>query len=153
MSFGVERLMLALLENSYQEETLKDEKGKEKTRKVLKLPPLLAPYFVAVIPQPVGKKDEEQEQRRIKIQTKARQLYLDLLSKVDFSVAYEEDGSIGKSYYRQDAIGTYYCLTVDIHTINDTTDPRYNTVTLRYRDTTKQDEKRKSLDEIVQFLN
>jgi len=152
VSFGVERLMLALLENSYQKETLKVEKGKETTREVLKLPPLLAPYFVAIIPQPIGKKDEEQEKRRNQIQTRAHQFYLDLLNKVDFSVVYEEDSSIGKAYRRQDAIGTYYCLTIDVHTI-DVADSLYNTVTLRYRDTMRQDEERKNLDEIIQFLS
>lgn len=152
-SFGVERLMLAILENSYQKETLKHEKGKEITREVLNLPPLLAPYFVAIIPQPIGKKDEEQEKRRNQIQTRARQLYLDLLNKVDFSVVYEEDDSIGKAYRRQDAIGTYYCLTIDVHTVDDTEDSLRNTVTLRYRDTMEQDKERKPLDEIVQFLS
>jgi glycyl-tRNA synthetase len=152
VSFGVERLMLALLENSYQKETLKVEKGKEVTREVLKLPPLLAPYFVAIIPQPIGKKDEEQEERRKRIQTRARELYLNLLNKVNFSVVYEEDSSIGKAYRRQDAIGTYYCLTVDVYTVDDT-DSLYNTVTLRHRDTMEQDKERKPLDEIVQFLS
>ncbi|CAG8527376.1 9708_t:CDS:2 [Ambispora gerdemannii] len=120
VSFGVERLMLAILEDSYQKEAIKNSRGEDNEREVLKLPPLLAPYFVAIIP--LSKKEK-------KI---AHQLYLDLLPSVHFNLAYEEAPNIGKAYRRQDAIGTYYCLTIDDKTIQD------NTITLRYRDTTKQ---------------
>ena len=84
------------------------------------------------------------------IKQKAKQLYLELLKFSNFSVSYEATDSIGKNYHRQDTIGTYYCLTVDYSTV-DPQSPDYNTITIRYRDTMKQE--RKSLNEIAQFLN
>jgi glycyl-tRNA synthetase len=150
VSFGVERLMLAILEDSYQEEIMKDTRGEISERKVLRLPSLLAPYFVAVIPLPVGKKKGQEE-----IQIKAYQVYCELLKNNNFPVAYEETDNIGKSYRRQDAIGTYYCLTVDKLTISerlqdDTLNPDYGTVTLRHRDTMKQ--KRITVDSLKNYL-
>ncbi|CAI2194089.1 5481_t:CDS:2, partial [Funneliformis geosporum] len=115
-SFGVERLMLAILEDSYQKETIKNSQGEESEREVLKLSPLLAPYFVAVIPLEKS------------LREKSHQLYCELLKNPLFSVAYEETGNIGNRYRRQDAIGTYYCLTLDKQTLQD------HTVTLRHRD-------------------
>ncbi|CAI2181524.1 20004_t:CDS:10 [Funneliformis geosporum] len=113
-SFGVERLMLAILEDSYQKETIKNAQGEESEREVLKLSPLLAPYLVAVIPLEKS------------LREKSHQLYCELLKNPLFSVAYEETGNIGNRYRRQDAIGTYYCLTLDKQTLQD------NTVTLRH---------------------
>nr|CAG8433668.1 12630_t:CDS:2 [Entrophospora candida] len=131
VSFGVERLMLAVLEDAYREEIVTSS---QLTREVLRLHPLLAPYFVAVIPS------------RDSLRKKSYELYCELLKNPLFSVAYEETGSIGNRYRRQDAIGTYYCLTVDTLTvsefIDDKSNPDYNTVTLRHRDTMKQEEKR-----------
>jgi len=129
VSFGVERLMLAILENAYQEEAI--DSGL--TRTVLKLHPLLAPYFVAVIP--LSKQ----------LQEKAYRIYEELLTETNFTTVYEEASSIGKSYRRQDAIGTYYCLTVDFQTLQD------DTVTIRERDSLKQI--RLPQREIIQFLN
>ncbi|CFW92929.1 Glycine--tRNA ligase [endosymbiont DhMRE of Dentiscutata heterogama] len=118
VSFGVERLMLATLQDAYHEEKVV---GSQTERTVLRLPPLLAPFFVAIIPL-------SQQLRNT-----AYQLYLDLLPEVSFSLTYEEATNIGKAYRRQDAIGTYYCLTVDFQTAQD------NTLTLRHRDSMKQE--------------
>ncbi|CAG8510957.1 16076_t:CDS:2 [Cetraspora pellucida] len=118
ISFGVERLMLAILQDAYHEEKVV---GSQTERTVLRLPPLLAPFFVAIIPL-------SQQLRNT-----AYQLYTGLLPEVNFSLTYEEAPNIGKAYRRQDAIGTYYCLTVDFQTAQD------DTLTLRHRDSMKQE--------------
>ncbi|CAG8594271.1 10651_t:CDS:2, partial [Ambispora gerdemannii] len=117
ISFGVERLMLALLEDAYQEEIVVKS---QLTRTVLKLSPVLTPYFVAIIPL-------SQQLHQL-----AYQLYCALLKSVPFNLTFEAASNIGKSYRRQDAIGTYYCITVDFQTTQD------NTITLRQRDTMEQ---------------
>ena len=117
VSFGVERLMLAILEDAYHEEVVPNS---QLTRVFLKINPLLTPYFVAVIP--LNKK----------LRDYAYQLYLELLKSSPFNLTWEETDSIGKSYRRQDAIGTYYCLTVDFQTAQD------QKVTCRHRDTMEQ---------------
>ncbi len=114
-SVGVERTFLTILCDAYQEEVLKDNQ----TREVLKLHPYLAPYKLAILP--LVKKYH---------QDKAQALYQELAKQ--FSVSYDEAGSIGKRYRRQDAIGTPFCLTVD----NDTLEKE--TVTIRKRDTMEQ---------------
>ena len=131
-SFGVERLMLAVLEDAYQEEIVASS---QLTREVLRLHPLLAPYFVAVIPLEKS------------LREKSHQLYCELLKNPFFSVAYEETGNIGNRYRRQDAIGTYYCLTFDKKTLQD------NTITLRHRNSMKQEPDRISIDKIKNYLN
>lgn len=123
-SIGLDRMFLAILSNSYTEEQL--EGGT--SRVVMKLPPVLAPYKVAVFP--LTKKDGLPE--------KAREI-MDKL-KYDHMCFYEEKDAIGKRYRRHDAIGTPYCVTVDHQTLED------NTVTIRERDTMKQE--RISIDEI-----
>ncbi len=115
-SIGLDRMFLAMFSNAYTEEKLED--GSE--RVVLKLPAILAPYKVAVLP--LVKKDGLPE--------KAREI-IDSL-KFDFMCQYEEKDSIGKRYRRQDAIGTPMCVTVDNDTLVD------NTVTVRDRDTMTQ---------------
>ena len=116
-SIGLDRMFLALLSHAYTEETL--EGGTQ--RIVMKLPPFLAPYKVAVFP--LVKKDGLPE--------KAREIMGRL--KYDFMCFYEEKDTIGKRYRRHDAIGTPYCITVDHQTLED------NTVTLRERDSMKQE--------------
>jgi glycyl-tRNA synthetase len=123
-SIGLDRTFLAMLSNAYTEEKLED--GSE--RVVMKLPPFLAPYKVAVFP--LVKKDGLPE--------KAREI-MDSL-KYDYMCFYEEKDAIGKRYRRQDAIGTPYCITIDHQTLTD------NTVTIRERDTMKQE--RISIDKI-----
>ncbi|VAW28315.1 Glycyl-tRNA synthetase [hydrothermal vent metagenome] len=115
-SIGLDRMFLAVLSASYNEETLED--GSE--RVVLNIPPALAPNKVAVLP--LTKKDGLPE--------KARALIDDL--KFDFTAQYDEKDAIGKRYRRQDAIGTPFCVTIDHQTLED------NTVTIRDRDSMKQ---------------
>ena len=91
------------------------------SRVVLKIPAILAPLKAAILP--LTKKDGLPE--------KAREIMKSL--QVDFNCQYEEKDSIGKRYRRQDAIGTPFCITVDHQTLKD------NTVTLRDRDTMKQE--------------
>ena len=114
-SVGVERLVLMVLCNSYHKEML--DNGEE--REVMKFHPFLAPYKVAILP--LAKKYHS---------AKAQEVYK-MLSKY-FMTTYDETGSIGKRYRRQDVIGTPYCITIDDETINN------NTVTIRDRDTMKQ---------------
>lgn len=116
-SIGLDRMFLAIMSNSYVEEEL--EGGN--SRIVLKLPPILAPYKVAVFP--LTKKDGLAE--------KAREIMDDL--KMDYMCFYEEKDAIGKRYRRHDAIGTPYCVTVDHQTLED------NTVTIRERDSMEQE--------------
>jgi glycyl-tRNA synthetase len=123
-SIGLDRMFLAMMSAAYTEEKLED--GSE--RVVMKLPPFLAPTKVAIFP--LLKKDGLPE--------KAREI-LDILQE-DFMCFYEEKDTIGKRYRRHDAIGTPYCVTVDHQTLED------NTVTIRERDTMKQD--RISIDAI-----
>ena len=113
-SVGCDRVTLAFLCNSYDEE----EVGDGDVRTVLHLHPALAPYKVAVLP--LSKKLSE----------KANEVY-DMLSK-KFMCDYDEAGSIGKRYRREDEIGTPYCVTIDFDTLED------NKVTIRDRDTMEQ---------------
>jgi glycyl-tRNA synthetase len=115
-SIGLDRMFLAVLSQSYKEESLDDGS----TRKVLSIPPALAPYKVAVLP--LMKKDGMPELAR-KI--------IDGL-KIDFNCQYDEKDNIGKRYRRQDAIGTPFAVTVDQESLVD------NTVTVRDRDTMEQ---------------
>ena len=116
-SIGVDRMFLSVMCKSYEEEKL--ENGE--TRVVLKLPAALAPVKLAILP--LVKKDGLPE--------KAHEIMQQL--KFHFNCKYEEKDSIGKRYRRQDAIGTPFCVTVDGDTLTD------NTVTLRYRDSMKQE--------------
>jgi glycyl-tRNA synthetase len=116
-SIGLDRMFLAVLSTSYNEEVLEDGS----TRSVLSIPPALAPYKVAVMP--LTKKDGLPE--------KAREIIDGL--KYDYNCQYDEKDSIGKRYRRQDAIGTPYSVTVDHQTLDD------NTVTIRDRDTMEQE--------------
>lgn len=116
-SIGLDRMFLAVMASSYVEEALDD--GSE--RVVLKIPPVLAPTKVAILP--LLKKDGLPEQ--------ARKIVDEL--KYDINCQYDEKDAIGKRYRRQDAIGTPYCVTVDHQTLED------ETVTLRDRDTAGQE--------------
>lgn len=116
-TFGVDRTILALLCDAYEEEEL--EGGEMRT--VLHLHPCIAPVKVAILP--LMKKDGLAE--------KARELYLKLRTR--WNIHYDDGGAIGKRYRRQDEIGTPLCLTIDYQTLED------NTVTIRHRDTMKQE--------------
>jgi len=116
-SVGLDRMFLAVFSNSLKEETLEDGS----LRTVLQLPSVLAPTKAAIFP--LVKKDGLPEI--------AHQIIDDL--KWDFNVSYDEKDAVGRRYRRQDALGTPFCITVDHQTIED------QTVTIRHRDTMKQD--------------
>ncbi len=113
-SLGADRMTLAFLCNAYEEQEI----AEGDTRTVLHLHPALAPYKVAVLP--LSKKLSE----------KADEIYAELSKK--FMCDYDEAGSIGKRYRREDEIGTPFCVTVDFDTLED------GCVTIRDRDTMEQ---------------
>lgn len=127
-SIGLDRMFLAVLSHSLNEETLEDGS----TRTVMNIPPVLAPVKVAVLP--LVKKDRLPE--------KAREI-MDRL-KLEFNCQYDEKDAIGKRYRRQDAIGTPYCVTIDHDSLND------DQVTIRERDSMSQE--RVPVDRVVQIL-
>ncbi len=121
-SLGVERCVLAMLCNAYDEEIV--DEAKNDVRTVLHLHPALAPFKAAILP--LSKK----------LGGRAMEIH-DLLAK-DFMIDYDEAGSIGKRYRRQDEIGTPYCITVDFQTVGDESTPADHAVTVRDRDTMEQ---------------
>ena len=126
-TIGPDRTVLAVLCEAYNEEKISEDE----TRIVVKLNPILAPYKVAVLP--LTKKQS----------TEARELYKKL--SFDFMCDYDEAGTIGKRYHRQDEIGTPYCITVDYDTAND------GCVTVRDRDTMVQE--RVKVEELKEFIS
>ncbi|MEM1974783.1 MAG: glycine--tRNA ligase [Candidatus Caldarchaeum sp.] len=124
LSMGVDRSLLALLEHGYVQEN---------GRSVLRLHPALAPYTLAVFPL----------LDRPELTQVAQRLYSML--QLDFDTFYDEKGSIGRRYRRQDEIGTPFCITVDYQTLED------NTVTVRDRDTMKQE--RVSIEVLKSFIS
>jgi glycyl-tRNA synthetase len=131
-SIGLDRMFLQIVTAAYTEEELTKEDGTKDIRVVMKIPPVLAPVKLAVMP--LIKKDGLPENAR-KI--------IDRL-KFDFNCQYDEKDSIGKRYRRQDAIGTPYCITVDHQTMED------DTVTIRYRDSMEQD--RINIDKVGEII-
>ena len=125
-SVGVDRLMLAFLCNSYEKQDLEGDDS----RVILHLHPALAPFKVAVLP--LSKKLSE----------KATEVY-EMLAK-NYMVDYDESGSIGKRYRREDEIGTPYCVTIDFDTLED------GQVTIRDRDTMEQE--RISIEKLDEYL-
>ncbi len=113
-TYGLDRTVLAVLCQAYEEEKI----AEGDVRTVLHLHPAIAPYKMAILP--LSKK----------LSDKANDLYTKLSKK--FMCDYDEAGSIGKRYRRQDEVGTPYCITVDFDTLED------NTVTIRDRDTMEQ---------------
>ncbi len=132
-SIGCDRMFLATMSHALQEETVPDAKGKESTRVVLKLHPALSPVKCAVLPLLKNKPE---------LTTKAKEVFDKI--KHSFNCQYDEKDAIGRRYRRQDAIGTPYCITIDFDTLED------NTVTIRDRDSLKQD--RISIDDIEQIV-
>ena len=127
-TYGLDRTVLAMLFNSYEKEEL--DNGDE--REVMHFIPYLAPYKCAVLP--LVKKYHSD---------KAKEVY-NILSK-EFMTSYDESGSIGKRYRRQDAIGTPFSITIDEETISN------NTVTIRDRDTMEQI--KLPLEEVTSYIN
>lgn len=126
-SIGADRLTLAILCEAYEEEKLEND-----TREVMHFHPAIAPYKVAVLPL-VKKYHKE----------KAEELYKKFAK--EFMTTYDETGSIGKRYRRQDVIGTPWCITIDDETINN------GTVTIRNRDTMKQITL--SIEDAIKYIN
>ncbi|MDD3453796.1 MAG: glycine--tRNA ligase [Bacilli bacterium] len=131
-TYGVDRTVLAVLCEAYHVEQLEDD-----TREVLKLHPFLAPYKVAVLP--LVKKYHND--KAIEVYEKLNKLFM---------TTYDDSGSIGKRYRRQDIIGTPFCITIDDETINN------NTVTIRFRDTMEQitlktDEIKEYIEKSIKF--
>lgn len=116
-SFGVERLLMAVLSEAYTEDTINGE-----TRAYLRFPEHIAPVRFAVSPLLKNKPE---------LVDKAREVYLALKKKYG-AVAWDDNGNIGKRYRRQDEVGTPYCIVIDFDTLED------DTVTVRDRDTTEQ---------------
>ena len=124
-SLGCDRVALAFLCEAYDEEQVGvDKNGKPDIRTVLHLHPYLAPFKAAVLP--LSKK----------LSPKAEEIYKML--KKDFMVDFDDAGSIGKRYRREDEIGTPLCVTVDFQTVGDENTPADNCVTVRDRDTMEQ---------------
>jgi len=125
-SLGLDRLALMVLSDAYQEEVLEKD-----TRIVLRLHPAIAPYKIAILPLSKQLNEKAQE-------------VMTILSK-HFMVTYDEAGSIGKRYRRQDMIGTPFCVTVDFETQTD------QSVTIRERDSMKQ--LRMPIDDLIRYFN
>jgi glycyl-tRNA synthetase len=127
-SAGVDRTVLALICEAYSEDEAPDDKGKMETRIVLRFHPRIAPVKCAVFPL---LKNKEQ------LVAKAKEI-VDLLRPHMF-VFYDESGAIGRRYRRQDEIGTPFGITVDFETLGEKDSALRETVTLRERDSMKQE--------------
>lgn len=125
-SVGVDRVLLAFICDAYKEENISENE----TRLVLSLHPAIAPYKAAILP--LSKKLSE----------KSMEIFYNLSK--DFMITFDETGSIGKRYRRQDEIGTPFCITYDFESQND------NMVTIRFRDSMKQE--RVEISKLKSFL-
>lgn len=117
-TFGLDRNVLALIFEAYSEDEINNEK-----RIFLKLDKNMAPYRVAISPLLKNKTE---------LVNKAKEVF-DMVKSSIYNVVWDDNGNIGKRYRRQDEIGTPYCVTIDFETLEN------DTVTLRDRDTTKQE--------------
>jgi glycyl-tRNA synthetase len=133
-TFGVDRTILVVLLDAYDEEETLDVNGKPDTRTVLRLAPMLAPCKAAILP--LMKKPELTEV--------AKSLFEEIQQQTEFVVDYDETANIGKRYRRQDEIGTPFCFTVDYESLED------QSVTVRHRDTMEQS--RIAIAEVRAFL-
>ncbi|CRH54727.1 Glycine--tRNA ligase [Chlamydia trachomatis] len=116
-SIGLDRLLFALIIDAFDVEKLDNQEE----RVVLHLDQKISPYQIAILPLMKKQSDE------------AKKIFEYLIENTNLRVTYDESGSIGKRYRRQDAIGTPFCVTIDFDTVE------HNTVTIRNRDTMKQD--------------
>src|SRR6185295_1337846 len=126
-SAGVDRLILALIANAFTEVTETDDKGKSETRVIMKFHPRVAPIKVGVMPLLKNKPDLVKKALEVR----------DLL-RPHMNVFYDDGGSIGRRYARQDEAGTPYCVTIDFDTLGEKPE-LLNTVTLRHRDDGRQE--------------
>jgi glycyl-tRNA synthetase len=137
-SAGVDRLILALICNAFSETTETDEKGKSETRVILKFHPRVAPVKAAIFPLLKNKPELVAKAKAVR----------DLL-RPWMNVFYDESGSIGKRYARQDEAGTPFCVTIDFDTLGEKPE-LLDTVTIRFRDDGKQE--RLKISELLNFL-
>ncbi|HEV2211467.1 MAG TPA: glycine--tRNA ligase [Verrucomicrobiae bacterium] len=127
-SAGVDRLALALICNAYCEDQAPDDKGKLESRVVMKFHPRIAPVKVAVFPLLKNKPELVKKAKEVR----------DLL-RPHLTVFYDEAGAIGRRYRRQDEVGTPFCVTIDFDTLGEQGPELKDTVTLRERDSMKQE--------------
>src|SRR5579862_7546475 len=127
-SAGVDRTVLALICSAYDEETVTDEKGKSETRIVMRFQPRIAPIKCGIFP--LLKNNE-------KLVKKAREVLA--LLRPHMMVFYDETAAIGRRYRRQDEAGTPFGVTIDFDTIGENGPELTDTVTLRHRDSMKQE--------------
>jgi len=137
-SAGVDRLILALIANSYNETSKTDEKGKTETNVVLRFHPRVAPIKVGVLPLLKNKPE-----------LVAKALAVRDLLRPWMNVYYDDGGSIGRRYARQDEAGTPFCVTIDFDTLGEKPE-LLDTVTLRHRDDGRQE--RLAIGELVNWL-
>jgi glycyl-tRNA synthetase len=137
-SAGVDRLILALIANAYSEVTETDDKGKFETTYVMKFHPRVAPVKAGIFPLLKNKPELVKKAQEVR----------DLL-RPWMNVYYDESGSIGKRYARQDEAGTPFCVTIDFDTLGEKPE-LLDTVTLRYRDDGRQE--RLKISELLEFL-
>ena len=138
-SAGVERIALALICSAYDEETTTDEKGQTETRIVMRFAPRIAPVKVAVFPLLRNKPP---------LVEKAKEVFK--LLQPHFTTEWDDRGNIGKRYRYQDEQGTPWCVTIDFETLGEKGPELKDTVTLRDRDTMKQN--RVKIDELVPLI-
>jgi len=137
-SAGVDRLILALIANAYNETSKTDDKGKTETNVVLRFHPRVAPIKVGVLPLLKNKPE-----------LVAKALAIRDLLRPWMNVYYDDGGSIGRRYARQDEAGTPFCVTVDFDTLGEKPE-LLDTVTLRHRDDGRQE--RLAIGDLVNWL-
>jgi glycyl-tRNA synthetase len=133
-TFGVDRSILVVLLDAYDEEETVDVNGKADIRTVLRLAPVLAPYKAAILPL----------MRKPELTEVARSLFQEIQEQTNYLVDYDETANIGKRYRRQDEIGTPFCFTVDYESLDD------KCVTVRFRDSMEQ--QRVAITDVGGFL-
>jgi glycyl-tRNA synthetase len=138
-SAGLDRLALAILTNSFEEEEVTDEKGKSEIRTVLHFHPRIAPIKVGIFPLLKNKPE---------LVAKAKEIVA--LLRPHMAIFYDETGAIGRRYRRQDEAGTPFGITIDFETLGEEKPELKNTVTLRERDSMQQ--RRIPIAELLPFL-
>ncbi len=139
-SAGVDRTVLALICDAYDEDSAPDEKGKMETRIVMRFHPRMAPIKCAIFPLLRNKEP---------LVAKAREVQA--LLRPHMNVFYDEGGAIGRRYRRQDEIGTPFGVTIDFETLGEKGEALRDTVTLRDRDSMKQE--RVAIKDLAQIIS
>ena len=139
-SAGVDRTVLALICDAYDQDTAPDEKGKMETRVVMRFHPRMAPIKCAIFPLLRNKEA---------LVAKAREVQA--LLRPHMNVFYDESGAIGRRYRRQDEIGTPFGVTIDFETLGEKGEELRDTVTLRDRDSMKQE--RVAIKDLPEFIS